>query len=64
MCPTIYPGGTQNTALKIGTVPPKSGRLGTLVMTQVPTDIVRCVSICQSKYMQSESIVYLCETAA
>jgi hypothetical protein len=31
MCPTIYPGGTQNTALKIGTIPPKSGRLGSLL---------------------------------
>lgn len=28
MCPAIYPGGTRNTAVKICTVPPKSGRVG------------------------------------
>jgi hypothetical protein len=28
----MYPGGTRNTALKIGTVPPKSGRLLSLII--------------------------------
>jgi hypothetical protein len=28
----MYPAGTQNTVLKIGTVPPKSGRLAFLVV--------------------------------
>lgn len=36
----IYPGGTRNTALKIGTVMPKSGRLGSVAYRLIITRII------------------------
>jgi hypothetical protein len=35
MCPAIYPGGTRNTALKIGAALLKLGRLGSLVCNRI-----------------------------